>query len=243
VNDVIVFKASKPDPRVWLFLVMIVSLLTFLCGSRSELFSLFAILAAVMVWQKMISVAGYFVAFYAVLLVLNACLGLISIPLISMVVAMVILLLFRLIPLYMAYSILVEKTAMNELIAALEQLRVPKMLIIPLTVVYRYIPTVRYEIAHINDSLKMRGLEPSVMGLLLHPVMTIEKFMIPLLVRSSKLADELSAAALCKGLDARHPRTSCTRVCFDKQDAICCVIFAVVAVTFIVMHKQLFMSG
>lgn len=42
--DIIVFKAAKPDPRVWLLLIVVVSLLTFLCGSRIELFCLFVLL-------------------------------------------------------------------------------------------------------------------------------------------------------------------------------------------------------
>ncbi|QDR81727.1 hypothetical protein [Sporomusa termitida] len=46
-------KAAKPDPRVWLFLVVTVSWLTYVCGSRGELFSLFLLLAALMAVQKM----------------------------------------------------------------------------------------------------------------------------------------------------------------------------------------------
>ncbi|WP_371373309.1 energy-coupling factor transporter transmembrane protein EcfT [Sporomusa aerivorans] len=236
MDGTVVFKAAKPDPRVWMFLVVIVSLLTFLCGSRLELFIMFAILAVIMVFQKMIVTAGYFLAWYTALLTVNEFLWLIPIQPISMIIAMIILLLFRLIPVYMAYMILLEKTPMNELIIALEQMRVSKMLIIPLAVVYRYIPTVRCEIMYVKDSLKMRGLKPSFTGMLLHPVTTVEKFMVPLLIRSGKLADELAAAALCKGLDAEHLRTSCGGVSFNKQDAFCCIACAVVAVTFIILH-------
>ncbi|EIW16356.1 MULTISPECIES: energy-coupling factor transporter transmembrane component T family protein [Pelosinus] len=236
MNDTIDFKASKPDPRVWMFLLVVISLLTFLCGSLLELFILFAALAVIMTWQKMLATVIYFVAFYTALLVLNEFLCLISIPPVSMVVGMLVLLLFRLMPVYMAYIILLEKTSINELIIALEQMHVPKILIIPLAVVYRYILTVKYEILYIKDSLKMRGLNPSLTGMFLQPVTTVEKFMIPLLIRSGKLADELSAAALCKGLDAEHPRTSCTGVRFEQKDAVCCVIFAVAAATLIFLH-------
>lgn len=236
MNDTIDFKASKPDPRVWIFLVLVVSFLTFPCGSRLELFILFAALAMIMVWQKMFAAAIFFVAFYTALLVLNQFLWLIPIAPVKMVVGMLVLLLFRLMPVYMAYLILLEKTSMNELIVALEQMHVPKMLIIPLAVVYRYIPTARYEILYIKDSLKMRGLNPSLTGILLHPAIMVEKFMIPLLIRSGKLADELSAAALCKGLDAQHARTSCTGVRFEQKDAVCCVICALAAGTLIFLH-------
>lgn len=243
MDHTLICKAAKPDPRVWMFLVATVSLLTFLCGSRLELASLFAILAMIMVWQKMIVKAIYFLALYSALLALNAILWLIPIQPISMLLAMISLLLFRLIPVYMAYIILLEKTAVNELIIALEQMHISKLLIIPVAVVYRYIPTVKCEIMYVRDSLQMRGLKPSLTGMLLHPVTTVEKFMIPLLIRSGKLADELAAAALCKGLDTEHPRTSCTGVGFDRQDAFCCVICAAAAMTFIFLHYHNFFDS
>ncbi|BBB92134.1 MAG TPA: energy-coupling factor transporter transmembrane component T [Methylomusa anaerophila] len=240
MDGAIDFKASKPDPRVWMLLVVVVSLLTFLGGSRVELFILFAILAVIMAFQRMTVTTIYFLALYTALLAVNEFLWFIPIQPVSMLVAMIILLLCRLIPIYMAYIILLEKTPMNELIIALEQMRVPKTLIIPLAVVYRYIPTVRCEIMYVKDSLKMRGLNPSFAGMLLHPVTTVEKFMIPLLIRSGKLADELAAAALCKGLDAERRRTSCTGVRFDKQDAVCCVAGLAVAAAFIFLHYHKF---
>lgn len=230
------FTASKPDPRVWLFLVLIVSLITFPCGSRLELFLLFAALALIMLWQKMFAAAISFAVFYTALLVLNQFLWLLAIAPLKMVAGMLIVLFFRVMPVYMAYIILLEKTSMSELLTALEQMHVPNMLIIPLAVVYRYLPTVRYEILYIKDSLKMRGLNPSFTGFFFQPVTMVEKFMIPLLIRSGKLADELSAAALCKGLDTGHTRTSCTRVRFEKKDAACCVFFALAAGILISWH-------
>lgn len=231
-------KAAKPDPRVWIFLVVTVSWLTYVCGSRSELFSLVILLAVIMVLQKMHVTAFYFAVLYLTLLLLQELLRLIPVPLLNVAAGVLILLFFRLLPVYMAYSIMLKKTVLNELMIALEQLRVPMMLIIPLAVVYRYIPTMRQEIMYIKDSLKMRGLNPSPVAMLKHPVMTIETFMIPLLIRSGKLADELSAAALCKGIDAGRPRTSCTGVRFELQDVLCCLLIAIVAAAFVVMHDQ-----
>jgi energy-coupling factor transport system permease protein len=225
-----------------MFLVAVVSLLSSLCGSRLELFILFVILAGIMAFQKMTAAAVCFAGLYTVLLVLNEFLWLIPVRPVGMVVAMLILLLFRLIPIYMAYIILLEKTSMNELMIALEQMRIPKMLIIPLAVVYRYIPTVKGEISYVKDSLRMRGLNPSLGGMVLHPVTTVETFMIPLLIRSGKLADELSAAALCKGLDDKYSRTSCTGVRFNKNDAAYCLICAIVAAVFIFLHYHSFVG-
>lgn len=229
-------KAAKPDPRVWLLLVVTVSWLTYVCGSRGELFCLFLLLAALMAVQQMGRTALRFAAVYLVLLGLQELLRLLPVPFVNMVAGMLILLFFRLLPVYMAYSLMLKKTALNELLIALEQLRVPKLLIIPLAVVYRYLPTLRQEIAYIRDSLRLRGLNPSPAALVLQPVTTVETFMIPLLIRSGKLADELAAAALCKGIDAVQPRTSCTGVRFARQDAVCCLAIALVAAAFVLLH-------
>ena len=236
MTDIIDFRASKPDPRVWMLLVVMVSLLTFVCSSRLELFGLFVFLAAVMAWQKMTAAAAAFGAAYAVLLALNELFSFLPAQPVGLVFSMLILLIFRLIPVYMAYIILLERSPLNELMTALEQMRVPQMLIIPLAVVYRYIPTLRREIGYVRDSMTMRGIDASLNGLALHPGRVFEMVMIPLLIRSGKLADELSAAAMCKGLDERYARTSCAKVRFEKSDAVCCFVWIIIGVLFVLFH-------
>jgi energy-coupling factor transport system permease protein len=204
-------------------------------GSRLELLLLSALLALIMMLQRIIWTAIYFTVTYCLLLALNEFLWLIPMQPLNMLIAMITLLLCRLIPIYMAYVILLEKTRMNELIVALEQMHIPKILIIPLAVVYHYVPTVKAEIFYIKDSLTMRGLHPSLAGMVLHPITTVEKFMLPLLIRSGKLADELSAAAICKGLDANEQRSSCVQVRFEIQDAVSCIICIIVTAAFIYM--------
>jgi energy-coupling factor transport system permease protein len=236
MKNVMNFEASKPDPRVLIFQAVAVCLLSFVNGSRIELFILFALLDILMLFQNMVSAAVRFAAYYAVLLALNALLWFLQIPLISMMFSMMILLCFRLIPICMASVILLEKAPMNELLISLEHMRIPKMMIIPLSVVYRYVPTVKHEIRYVRESMKMRGLNTSLTGMLLHPMTAIENFMIPLLIRSGKLADELSAAALCKGLDIEHKKTSCTEVRFQKSDAAYCALCTVAAGLLILIH-------
>ena len=233
---IISFKAARPDPRVWMFLVVCILLLTFPCGSRLELFIMFILLALIMLGQQMTAAVVRFAAIYTLLLLSAELCRFIPWPSAGMLVGMLTLLLGRLIPVYMACVILLEKVQMNELITALEQMHVPSVLIIPLAVVYRYLPTLRREMGHISDSLKMRGLRFSPVGLMLQPVATVERFMIPLLIRSGKLADELAAAALCKGLDAGQRRSSCSDVRFRRQDAAWCALCGAVAAAMLCFH-------
>ena len=104
-----------------------------------------------------------------------------------------------------------DKTPMDELLYSLDAIHIPKSLSIPLMVVYRYVPTILQEFRYVNESLKMRGLNLSFSSLE-HLMQTIENYMVPLLFRSEKLSEELSAASLCKGLSAYRKRSCCTDV-------------------------------
>lgn len=104
---------------------------------------------------------------------------------------------------------------------------IPKSLSIPLMVVYRYVPTILQEFCYVNESLKMRGLNLSVRNLK-HLIPTIENYMVPLLFRSEKLSEELSAASLCKGLSVERNRSCCTEVKLTLADFLYLLGMAVV---------------
>ena len=53
-----------------------------------------------------------------------------------------------------------------------------------------------------------------------HPWRTLNNHVVPLLARSEKISEELSAASLCKGLSAERRRTSCTEVRIDRFDLL-----------------------
>lgn len=78
-----------------------------------------------------------------------------------------------------------------------------------------------------NESLKMRGLNLSVRNLK-HLIPTIENYMVPLLFRSEKLSEELSAASLCKGLSVERNRSCCTEVKLTLADFLYLLGMAVV---------------
>ena len=120
-------------------------------------------------------------------------------------------------PIYLLLRLLVDKAPMNELLYVLDRIHISKSLSIPLMIVYRYVPTIIQEIHYINESLKMRGLNLSFSNLKCL-IRTLENYMVPLLFRSEKISEELSAASLCKGLSIGRKRTCCTDVRFTKED-------------------------
>lgn len=94
----------------------------------------------------------------------------------------------------------------GEIVETMERLRIPRLIIIPFAVMLRYLPTVRAELGYIRESLKIRGIDTSLAAFLKAPVRWMEYMLVPVLMRSMRLADELSAAAMVRGIENRTKR-------------------------------------
>ncbi len=99
---------------------------------------------------------------------------------------------------------LVTTTRISELIAALERMRFPRQVVIPFAVMMRFFPTVAEENRAISDAMRLRGIRlgGKNAGALL------EYRIVPLLMGTVKTGEELSAAALTRGLGNPVRRTN-----------------------------------
>ena len=129
------------------------------------------------------------------------------------------------IPLLLSLSFLIKTTRISQLIAALSALRLPLFVIIPLSVMLRFIPTVQEEWDGVRKAMAFRGisLEPGVV--IRAPFKTIEYILIPLLFSCIAVMDELASASLARGLDAERKRTSYERVKMRFPDYIIMLLF------------------
>ena len=93
-------------------------------------------------------------------------------------------------------------TTVGELTAALRRMHLPESIIIPCAVVVRFFPTVGEDYRHIRAAMALRGIAAGRGALLRHPVQSLEY----ILMNSNNVAQDLSAAALTKGigLPGRH---------------------------------------
>ena len=96
---------------------------------------------------------------------------------------------------------LVSTTTVSEFVAAMERMHVPQKIVIPMSVVFRFFPTVKEEYAAIRDAMKMRGITT-----LRSPMKMLEYRVVPLMMSIAKIGEELSAAALTRGLGAPQKR-------------------------------------
>ena len=67
-------------------------------------------------------------------------------------------------------------------------------------------------------------------------IKTLENYLVPLLFRSERISEELSAASLCKGLSIERKRTCCTNVRFTKEDYLYLLGMAIVIVLLFVLN-------
>jgi len=110
----------------------------------------------------------------------------------------------------------VSTTTVSEFIAAMEKMHVPQCITIPLSVMFRFFPTVIEEAGSINKAMAMRDIKFGGTKAL----QMIEYRMIPMMTCSVKIGQELSAASLTRGLGAPNKRTNICKIGFGWADIL-----------------------
>lgn len=211
------FKTFKPDIRILILQIIVVGILGFSFHNEIAQIGLFLVIDFVLLyWYGLIVFVKRSIT-YTVMYGIAYALMTVYVPILSLIIPLFLLMVIRIYPAYLLLKLLIDKAPMDELLYALDKTHVPKFLSIPLAVVYRYVPTILQEIHYINESLKMRDMNLSFSNMR-HFAKTLENYMVPLLFRSEKISEELSAASLCKGLSIERKRTCCTDVRFTKVD-------------------------
>lgn len=132
-------------------------------------------------------------------------------------------------PLLLSLSFLIKTTRISQLIAALSALHLPLFVIIPLSVMLRFIPTVQEEWDGVRKAMAFRGISLEPGAVIRAPFKTIEYILIPLLFSCTSVMDELASASLARGLDAERKRTSYETVKMRFPDYIIILLFVGIA--------------
>ena len=122
-------------------------------------------------------------------------------------------------------TLILQKTSVREIMAALRRCHIPQGLIIPLSVTIRYFPALREEVGYIRDAMKLRDI---------HGIQKIECFLVPVMISATTTAEELSAAAVTRGIENPAHKTSMVEMEFGVQDLLCLafgVVFCFVSIT------------
>jgi len=123
----------------------------------------------------------------------------------------------------------VRTTKIDEFMSAMQKMHIPDGIAISLAVVMRFFPTIKEEYTSIRDAMKMRGVMLGGGNAL----KMIEFRLIPLLFSCVNIGDELSAAAITRGLGGKVKRTSVVELKLHVADYLLIAAFCLIAAAFI----------
>ncbi len=124
----------------------------------------------------------------------------------------------------------IRTTKIDEFMSAMQKMKIPDGITISLAVVMRFFPTIKEEYSSISDAMKMRGIALGGGN----AAKMIEYRMIPLLFSCVNIGDELSAAAITRGLGGKVKRTNVEELRLRFTDWLLITAFTAVAVIFVV---------
>jgi energy-coupling factor transporter transmembrane protein EcfT len=218
----------KLDPRTKLLLMALINMSAFGGDSITCMLMMTVIPCFLLSASGQIK-PGFYCAFGYIAAVLgNEFLVPVTHGIVNMMVVMVSGMLYRLMPgLIMGYY-LVATTTVSEFVASMERMHVSEKIVIPMSVMFRFFPTIGEEARAIGDAMRMRGIGWGGGGFLKNPLAMLEYRFVPLLISTVKIGEELSAASLTRGLGAPVRRTNICQIGFGVRD-IGLAVLAVVA--------------
>jgi energy-coupling factor transport system permease protein len=222
----------KLDPRVKLLIFLSCGFVSFGCTDPVMLIMHTAFLCAMvfLCGKRWVGLIGLAVYLFCMLLRWQVMSSPAGAPVVLAIVNGILLLATFGFPMILSLILLVQTTKTNQLLCALEKMHLPAAIIIPLAVLFRFIPTVIDEWQGIRQAMAFRGISLEPAALLRHPVKTIEYILIPLLFSCVQVIEEMASATLARGLDSEKKRTSYENVQFGLVDLF--ITAVLMAVTF-----------
>lgn len=133
---------------------------------------------------------------------------------------------------------LVGTTSPTQLAAAFRAWRIPRPISVTLAVMLRFFPVVTTEAWAVLDAMRLRGLAGAT-GLLRHPVLTLERFTVPMIAASLRAGEDLSASAILRGLGSLHPPTAMHPPRFGAADLFLVLVCVALAAASLILPSPL----
>lgn len=133
-------------------------------------------------------------------------------------------------PGYLMGWYVVSSTSVSEFITAMEKMHLPNVVTIPMSVMFRYFPTLKEEYESIHDAMKMREIGQTVKN----PFTYIEYILVPIMMSTLQIANDLSAASLTKGLGVNGKRTHICKIRMKLPDYLMTLALAGMLIIFFV---------
>ncbi len=214
------------DPRTKLYMILIVSAIVMLSATTPLLWAIRIVITlipiALLLLEKRYASAFRFAGLYGLALVVTfRFLSEDSTGLFKSFLTGYSGIVAQFLPAMITAWYVVRTTKIDEFMSAMQRMHVPDGVTISLAVVMRFFPTIKEEYASIRDAMRMRGIalgDGSVAKM-------VEYRMIPLLFSCVNIGDELSAAAITRGLGGKVKRTSVETLKMNPADWILICFF------------------
>ncbi|MCR4954427.1 MAG: energy-coupling factor transporter transmembrane protein EcfT [Treponema sp.] len=125
------------------------------------------------------------------------------------------------VPCFGLVAALMKKYTSAELLSSLETMRIPRTLVVAVTITLKYLPTFTREFKYIRESMRLRGIPFTIR----RPIKSFQYFIVPQLFRCAALSEEVTAAGLVKGIDAPMKRSSYFEQKFRFVDGLILILF------------------
>ena len=190
---VFVLGGSYAGPMQWVMIALsAVPLLLFLAAGRFRGAFLYVLIFGVSLWLEMVALAR-----------LEGLANFLAVTIVGIFL--------RFTPSLAMGYIAMSTTTVSEFLAAMARLHLPQQVAIPLAVIFRFFPTIAEEWHAIGDAMRMRG--GGKVGVM------FEYRLVPMMISAVKIGEELSQAALTRGLGAPVKRTNLAELGFGGWDA------------------------
>ncbi len=222
------------DPRTKLYMILIVSAIVMMSATTPLLWTVRIIMTMIpillLIAEKRYASALRFFALYAVSLILTFYfLWSDSKGILKAILTGYCGIVAQFLPALITAWYVVRTTKIDEFMSAMQKMHVPDGITISLAVVMRFFPTIKEEYGSIRDAMKMRGISFAGGNV----VKMLEYRMIPLLFSCVNIGDELSAAAITRGLGGERKRTSVVELRMSFLDYLLLLGFTAATILFV----------
>ena len=231
------------DPRTKLILLLTITTLMFSTSNEGIMNIVKPCLSlvpfALILSERRFKTAGKYLVLYAVCFILER-IALTSLSgLLSFIVLAVTSIMTRFAPGIMTGAYLISSTSISEFIGAMERMHITEKNRDSNVCHFRFFPTISEEYQAIRDAMKMRGIRFGGKN----PFLMLEYRLVPLMVSVVKIGDELSAAALTRGLGPPLNGPNVCQIGFHVQDLIA-ILFCVICFALFLFQQQIsFLTG
>jgi energy-coupling factor transport system permease protein len=206
------------DPRVKLLVLVIINVVIFASPDLETEWVCMGLIAFLLVLMGCRRQLLQGLLFYAALMASSYICGLAG-NFLTAFVGMAVICFRKIVPTVFFASGMMATTKVGDLVSAMQKLRIPKVIVIPFTVTLRFFPTAKEEFAAIRDAARLRGLRFSM-----------ERTLVPMMLRGANIAEELSAASVTRGIESAKKRTSMCELRLGLPDFGVAAVFTALGV-------------